>query len=49
MERRLDEKDILVIYMDGIIVDQRHILAAIGIDSEGDKHLMVLASGLVRL
>ena len=45
MERRLDEKDILAIYMDGIIVDQRHILAAIGVDSEGDKHLMGLASG----
>ena len=45
MERRLDEKDILAIYMDGIIVDQRHILAAIGVDSAGDKHLMGLASG----
>ena len=45
MERRLDEKDILAIYMDGIIVEQRYILAAIGVDNEGDKHLMGLASG----
>jgi transposase-like protein len=45
MGRRFDDKDILAIYMDGIIVDRRHILAAIGVDSDGGKHLMGLASG----
>jgi putative transposase len=45
MARRFDDKDILAIYMDGIIVDKRHILAAIGVDSDGGKHLLGLASG----
>jgi putative transposase len=45
MGRHFDDKDILAIYMDGIIVDKRHILAAIGVDNGGGKHLMGLASG----
>jgi len=43
--RRLDDKDFLAIYIDGIIVDSRHVIAAIGVDSTGDKHLLGLASG----
>lgn len=45
MGRRFEQRDILAIYMDGIIIDSRHILAAIGVQSDGDKHLMGLASG----
>ncbi len=45
MGRRFDDKDFLAIYLDGIIVDSRHIIAAIGVDSPGEKHLLGLASG----
>ncbi len=45
MARRFDERDFLAIYMDGIIVGTRHIIAAIGVDSTGEKHLMGLVSG----
>ncbi|MFP3534090.1 transposase, partial [Burkholderia sp. SIMBA_042] len=31
--------------MDGIIVGTRHVIAAIGVDSTGEKHLMGLVSG----
>jgi putative transposase len=43
--RRWEGKDILVIYLDGIIVASHHILAAVGVDASGEKHLMGLASG----
>lgn len=43
--RRWDGMDMLAIYLDGIVVAKRHILAAIGVDAGGDKHLLGLASG----
>lgn len=45
MQRSLNEIELLAIYLDGIIVDQHHILAAVGVDSAGKKHLLGLASG----
>ncbi|MEX3583774.1 MAG: transposase, partial [Burkholderia sp.] len=45
MERRFEDHDILAIYLDGIIVDGCHILTAIGVESDAQKHLMGLASG----
>ncbi len=45
MARRFDERDFLAIYMDGIIVGAWHIIAAVGVDSTGEKHLMGLVSG----
>ena len=45
MQRRLDGLDLLAIYLDGIVVDQYHILAAVGVDSGGQKHLLGLAPG----
>ncbi|MEX3583097.1 MAG: transposase, partial [Burkholderia sp.] len=44
-ERRFEDHDILAIYLDGIIVDGCHILTAIGVESDAQKHLMGLASG----
>jgi hypothetical protein len=38
----LDGLAVLVIYIDGIVVDGHHILAAIGVDEAGDKHLLGL-------
>lgn len=45
MSRRFDELAILAIYVDGIVVDGHHILAAIGVDSVGAKHLLGLTIG----
>jgi transposase-like protein len=43
--RRWDGVDILAVYLDGIVVASHHILAAVGVDAEGKKHLLGLASG----
>jgi len=37
--------NLLAIYMDGIIVAGHHIIAAIGVDDQGDKHLLGLIAG----
>jgi putative transposase len=44
-ERSLADLAILVIYIDGIVVDGHHILAAVGVDESGEKHLLGLALG----
>lgn len=44
-ERSLKELRVLVIYIDGIVVHGHHILAAVGVDEAGDKHLLGLAPG----
>lgn len=45
MQRRLDGIDLLAIYLDGIVVARHHILAAVGVDAAGQKHLLGLAQG----
>ena len=45
MQRRLEDLDLLAIHLDGIVVAQHHILAAVGVDSQGGKHLLGLAQG----
>ena len=44
-ERSLAEVSVLVIYIDGIVVDGHHILAAVGVDEAGDKQMLGLAPG----
>lgn len=44
-ERSLAGLAVLVIYIDGIVVDGHHIIAAVGVDESGDKHLLGLALG----
>jgi putative transposase len=44
-ERRFDDRDILVIYIDGIRFGEFHVIAAVGVDSEGFKHVLGLAEG----
>jgi len=39
-ERRFDDLDILVIYLDGLVFGSRHQLAAVGVDREGRKHVL---------
>jgi transposase-like protein len=45
MERRLDEWDILIVYVDGIVFGEYHAIAAIGVDTEGSKHVLGLREG----
>jgi transposase-like protein len=44
-ERRFDDVDILVIYIDGIVFAEHNIIAAVGVDSEGYKHVLGIAEG----
>jgi putative transposase len=44
-ERSLAGLEVLVIYIDGIVVSGHHIIAAVGVDAAGDKHLLGLAMG----
>ncbi len=44
-ERRLEELDLLIIYLDGVIFGDHHVLVAVGVDEEGKKHVLGLAEG----
>jgi len=44
-ERRLDDKDILVIYIDGIQFGDCHVIVALGVDCGGYKHVLGLREG----
>lgn len=44
-ERRFDDRDILVVYIDGIELGKYHVIAAVGVDIEGRKHVLGLAEG----
>jgi transposase-like protein len=41
-KRRFDDHDILVIYLDGIVVGGHPLLAAVGVDRLGNKHVLGL-------
>ncbi len=42
LTRRLDELDLLVIYVDGLIFADHVVLAAVGVDRRGNKHVLGL-------
>jgi transposase-like protein len=44
-ERRFDDKDVLIIYLDGLIFGAYHVVAALGVDAAGGKHVLGLAEG----
>jgi transposase-like protein len=44
-ERRFEDVDILVVYIDGIRFGQVHVIAALGVDSGGYKHVLGLREG----
>jgi len=44
-ERTFDDKDILVVYIDGIQFGDCHVIVAIGVDSGGCKHVLGLREG----
>lgn len=43
--RRFDDVDLLIIYLDGIQFGSHHVLAAVGVDSNGKKHVLGLREG----
>ncbi len=45
MERRLDEWDIVIVYLDGIVFGNYNAVAAIGVDTKGSKHVLGLIEG----
>ena len=44
-DRRLDDLDLLIIYLDGIRLGKHHILGAVGVDPTGQKHVLGLREG----
>jgi putative transposase len=44
-ERRFDELEILIIYLDAMVLGDYHVLGAIGVDSTGAKHVLGLREG----
>jgi len=44
-ERRFDDLDILIVYIDGIQFGDCHVIVAIGVDSGGSKHVLGLREG----
>ena len=44
-ERRLDELDLLILYLDGVIFGEHHVLVAVGVDTQGHKHVLGIAAG----
>lgn len=44
-ERKFDDKDMLLIYLDGLRFGSHHVLAAVGVDSQGNKHVLGLKEG----
>lgn len=44
-ERRFDDVELLVIYLDGVRFGEHHVIVAIGVDSGGHKHMLGLGEG----
>ena len=45
LERRFDEFDLLVIYIDGMQFGEHHVISAVGVDGKGHKHVLGLQQG----
>jgi transposase-like protein len=43
--RRFDDTDLLLLYIDGVHAGGHQVIAAVGVDSQGYKHLLGLAEG----
>ena len=44
-ERDFSEKDILIVYIDGMRFGPYHVIAAVGVDAKGHKHVLGLREG----
>jgi len=45
LERKFDQADLLIFYIDGIVSGGHHVLVAIGVDAEGYKHVLGIREG----
>jgi transposase-like protein len=45
LARKFDNLDLLILYIDGIVIGGHNVLVAIGIDSEGCKHVLGMKEG----
>jgi len=45
LERRFDEVELLIIYIDGMHFGEQCVLAAVGVDVQGRKHVLALRAG----
>ena len=45
LERRFDELELLIIYVDGMHFGDQCVLAAVGVDLQGGKHVLALREG----
>lgn len=45
LERRFDDVELLIIYIDGMHFGEQCVLAAVGVDLEGCKHVLALREG----
>jgi transposase-like protein len=43
LDRRFDDVDLIVIYIDGMRFGEHHVIATVGVDVEGRKHVLGLA------
>jgi transposase-like protein len=44
-ERRFDDVDLLVLFIDGLRLGRYHVIAAVGVDSQGKKHVLGIKEG----
>lgn len=45
LERRFEDVEILIVYLDGLELGPYHVLAAVGVDAQGKKHVLGLREG----
>jgi len=45
MQRRFDNVQLLIIYIDGLVFGDHHVICALGVDAEGKKHILSLVQG----
>lgn len=45
MERRFDDVNLLIVYIDGLIFAGHHVLMAVGVDEKGQKHALGFRQG----
>jgi len=45
LERPLGELDLLILYLDGLCCGDHHVISAVGVDSQGEKHVLGVQAG----
>ncbi len=45
LERRFDDVDLLVIYIDGMMFGEHHVISAVGVNRAGHKHVLGIQQG----